>query len=412
MEDKLPARWLRTVAEVGIRAAGPKQVVETLIKTLADAPWRLRRGAYDVVGLGKAAAAQVGTWLEKAPSPAEHRAFVPLGYERHAGVQAIAGNHPIPGPESFRAGRALREWLTRRTEARPLVVLMSGGASAAVEDPAPGWSPAEISAASERLLASGDDIAVINAIRSQWSSLKAGGALKLVGSRPLLLAVQADVPPGQEAWVGSGPFDPGPFPVPAGARDRFAQLFPGRPWREPGAEIDRTTWRGVRVLVGSNAMVLKTIAHVVRREGLTCELYPEALSGDVDKVAAFVVRSAQQSAADVLVFGGEPTVRLGAGAGRGGRLGRLVLRYALAAWERPAYPMIAVASDGVDGTSAGAGALWLPGPFDREAALAALEAYASDAFFARSGRLVTLPNTGANVRDLAIVLRRPDKLRA
>jgi hydroxypyruvate reductase len=169
-------------------------------------------------------------------------------------------------------------------------------------------------------------------------------------------------------------------------------------------------WHGLRILAGSNHLALMTAAHIARREGLSIEVLPEFLSDDAEVVGKRLAERARDSAADVILAGGEPLVELGDAPGRGGRLGVLTLAYGLAERREPAAPLLTLASDGADGASQGAGAFWLPGPFDRHLAQRALAERDSDRFFQRAGWLLKLPATGANVRDLAFVLTHPEKI--
>ncbi|RMF19036.1 MAG: DUF4147 domain-containing protein [Candidatus Dadabacteria bacterium] len=409
------ARWLRAVGDVAIRAVAPKAVAATVEKTLEHADWTLAPGSYYVLGYGKAAEAHVEAWLARAPAPQDVRVFTATGYQHGRLNSTICGEHPIPGRGSFRAGLLLSDWLSSLEPRAPLVVFASGGASAAIELARPPWSSTEIVAASKDLLGSGLDIVAINNVRMQWSALKGGRALDMAGRRRVALAVHSDVPPGCETLVGSGPMDPGPFPTSDDGRIWFQQHFPNRPWEDPNSPERIDHWHGLRILAGANQTALEAASRVARRDGLHVEVFPEALSGDAAAVGRNIAERTQQSAADVLLFGGEPVVTLpeDGTVGQGGRLGRLVLSYGLADWKGHPAPLLALATDGKDGASDGAGAFWLPGPFDRLEAERAFEEFDSDRFFRRQRWLVETGPTGANVRDLVIVLRnerhvRPD----
>lgn len=408
----LPARWLRGLAEMSIRAVGPRAMLRSVAKTMAGAGHELEADGYYLLGLGKGAGIQVGAWLADMPKPRAHRSFLPKGYPAPGAAMAIRGTHPLPGPESFRAGQALLDWLDGLDPDLPLVILLSGGGSATVEAPREGIDPEAIMEASRWLLHSGLPIEVINPVRAQWSAIKGGLAAMRAGDRPLILVVQSDVPAGLEAWGSGGPFDPGPFPVDPRARTIWAERFPDQAWRDlddPGH--GGRHWQGLRILAGSNDTVLQTAAQLARREGLKAQIFSESLSGEAREVGARIAATARDSDADLLLFGGEPTVTLGPEPGHGGRLGELALGYGLADWDQPPWPLLAVATDGVDGASRGGGAWWLPGPWDPGLARAALEAHDADRFFTAQGWLLPGNASGINVRDVVMVLRRVDGLR-
>ena len=412
----LPARWLKTVVEIGIRAVQPKQALRSVKETLTTAGIALEAKKFYLLTLGKAADGHAEAWQDAGPEPLDYRVFGVRGYGSNRTVKRFSGNHPVPGPESFRAGLALGNWLAQLKPGLPIVIFVSGGASASVEHPRDGYSPAEIADAAEKLLHLGLDIATMNAVRCQWSALKAGQALLKLGKRPIVLVVHSDVPADLETWVSSGPFDPGPFQVSGNAREVFARLFPGKRWRDPGDEVAafrQSDWNGLRILCGNNRLALEAAAHAVKRDGYTVELFPEALCEDAAVGGRQISATAQRSNADVLMFGGEPTVKLPseAGYGRGGRMGRLALSYGLTNWDGPAHPLLAAATDGLDGSSTAAGAYWLPGPFDQKAAQRALDNFDSDAFFNPQKRLFKLPPTNVNVRDMVVVLKNTAKLK-
>ena len=59
-------------------------------------------------------------------------------------LDVIVGDHPVPGPGSFEAGRLLIDAATAAGPDDLVLVLLSGGASAMAEVPAPGISEQQI----------------------------------------------------------------------------------------------------------------------------------------------------------------------------------------------------------------------------------------------------------------------------
>ncbi len=127
-----------------------------------------------------------------------------------------------------------------------------------------------------------------------------------------------------------------------------------------------------------------------------------------DAGEAFVAR-ARATGATVVVWSGETTVALPSDGpvGRGGRSQELVLG---ASRRIEQELVLSFGTDGVDGTSGAAGAL-----FDERARAAAehagldadahLAAHDADAFFARTGTRVVTGATGTNVADVIIFVR-------
>jgi glycerate 2-kinase len=115
--------------------------------------------------------------------------------------------HPLPNSESARAGdEALRVAELARARNVPLVVLLSGGASAMLALPVSGVTIADKAATARALMNAGCDIAALNTVRKHLSRVK-GGRLAAAAGRTITLAISdvhspiADDP----AVIGSGP---------------------------------------------------------------------------------------------------------------------------------------------------------------------------------------------------------------
>ncbi|HYN21411.1 MAG TPA: MOFRL family protein, partial [Thermoanaerobaculia bacterium] len=163
---------------------------------------------------------------------------------------------------------------------------------------------------------------------------------------------------------------------------------------------------------------VKVAAAEARRQGFTVE--EGDLTGEAVQAARdLVVRGRSlEGGAVALILGGETTVTLGAGSGRGGRNGELALaaaRELAAGIPGQEEVVLALATDGEDGTTGTAGAaiaggragaweaLRLSG-FDPAAALSRHDSLA--ALEKVPGALLRTGVTGTNVGDLALYLRR------
>jgi glycerate 2-kinase len=292
----------------------------------------------------------------------------------------LPGDHPVPGAASFRAGRRVLEWAAAVPEGAPVLVLLSGGASACVESPE-GLSDEELQARWRALLRAGKPIEAMNAERAGWSSLK-GGKLgqALLRRTPKVRAwVLADTDPATApAAVGSGP------------------LFqPDQPALVPH-----------HVLASAHEMV---VAAGLRLASLGYDVYrhPERIAGPADDavrrfVDAFAGLPGGRQVA--LVGGGECTVRLPEDAPKGGRCQHAALLAAgrLASLGGGAS-FLACGSDGVDGSTDAAGAIVTAADAGPEAS-AALRSLGAHGLLEPRGRLVHTGPTGTNVNDLWIAL--------
>ena len=116
-----------------------------------------------------------------------------------------------------------------------------------------------------------------------------------------------------------------------------------------------------------------------------------------------------------LLLGGETTVVMKNGAGKGGRCQELALSAALALAklnsEQPSILLLAAGSDGIDGPTDAAGAFAFKGMFDHnddiERARAALDKHDAYTFWStvnHGENLLRIGHTSTNVMDIIIVL--------
>ncbi|MEK6976042.1 MAG: DUF4147 domain-containing protein [Candidatus Thermoplasmatota archaeon] len=293
----------------------------------------------------------------------------------------LPGDHPLPGPGSFTAGAAVLNWIDALAPDEPVLVLLSGGASACAEVPH-GISPEALRTKWETLLRSGLPIDAMNRERSALSALKGGklGQRLLARTRRARVWLLADTERALAPQiVGSGPFH-----------------VPG----EPDA-IPHRVLAGTEEMIAAAGLRLATLGYEVHRHG-------RRVAGDAEsEVAAFLAAAkGLPGRPAALVGGGECSVSLPVGTPPGGRCQHAAVFAAkwLAEDADASSAFLCVASDGVDGSTDAAGALVSAGDWTPEAA-AALEGHAAHALLDRRGRLIHMGATGTNVNDLWIALR-------
>ncbi len=373
----MPATLLdtaRLLATTAIAAVDPERLVR---EELAR-----RHVRFDaVLAVGKAAAAMArGARELPAPKkllirPHSSPALLDPGWEQKT------GGHPLPDRQSVAAGERLRDWLEGIGPEQSLLALISGGASACLELPSPGLDLQELVEAHRVLLASGLPIGEVNAARKRLSALKGGGALRFTKGRVLALLL-SDVPGDDPATIASGLF------------------------ADPAVE---------NVVIGSVRLATAAVAAGARKQGFSVtegELIGEASQAARDLVAR---GRSLEGPAVALVLGGETTVTVRNGDGRGGRNGELALaaaRELASGLPGQEEVVLSLATDGEDGTTGTAGAVVEGGTWeairragiDPDAALARHDSL--PALEKAPGALLRTGVTGTNVGDLAIYLRR------
>ncbi|KAA9009363.1 glycerate kinase type-2 family protein [Histidinibacterium aquaticum] len=396
-----PRAGVTALYELGVAAADPRAAVTAA----------LPKSAPDLVlALGKAAGRMAEAALEQFPGT-ETLVVTTDGAPAPGGAEILRADHPVPGARSLAAGERIWERLGALGAGERLLVLLSGGASALVTRPVEGVSLEDKRAATVALLGSGASIEGLNLVRQNLSRLKGGGLVRRAMPAEVTALILSDVIGDDISAIGSGPTAPALGT--AGEAKRLlerlgiwddmpetvrAHLTADHPAPGP-IEVENR-------LIGSNAMSLERMQTAAPGS----QTFGAPLLGDVADVAGRIVA---RSGRGLLLWGGEPTVKLGKGDGLGGRSQELALRIALLAEARrwpEGWVCLCGGSDGIDGPTDAAGGIVDAGSLDRmraagvdpEEALARNDSY--HALKASGDLLITGP-TGTNVADLGLLWR-------
>lgn len=371
----------------GVGNVDPTKLVRTAVRQGLLDDWlgdREKPDTIRVLALGKAAPRMV--WgLVEASVPVRGLGVSPPGVRQPTidPFEWLEGDHPMPLAQSLRAGRRVLEWADRFPGGEPLLVLLSGGASACAEAPAEGVDALTLQSEWEELLRAGEPIAELNRRRGALSALKHGRLARRLRERTDRIQVWllADTPPGQEPeTTGGGPF-----------------------WLDDGS-VPHVVLATNEDLVTQAGLHLGSLGWNVYRHG-------DRVAGDaVEEVERFL-----QAAHDLegprplaLVGGGEPTVALPPDAPPGGRCQHAAL--AAARWlalHGSDGCFFAGGSDGVDGSSRTSGA-WADAATWQDGGQEALGRFGAHAYLEARGRTFDLGPTGTNVSDLWLLLRPAD----
>jgi hydroxypyruvate reductase len=380
-----------------------------------------------LLGAGDGASATPGSaprpTLAIAPGP-RVPTEVPLG------VRVFPGDHPTPSARSVAAGEAALAFVRGLAPTDRLLVLLSGGASALLCLPAPGLTLEEKRAATGAVSRGGAAIGQLNAVRKHLSAIK-GGRLALESRAPVNVLALSDVIGGEPATIGSGPFSPDPTTY-ADALDVVAQtradipdvarlhLERGRRGELPETpkpgdpRMAHVTWTAV----AGPERVPAEARRGAEARGLTVSVLSRDAEDDVDTLAAAYLDRARHEASHdgpgrALVGNGEPTIRVGDDAGKGGRSTHLALAVARGLASLPAsthghIAFLAAGTDDRDGDTPVSGGLVDGTTWTRIRAAGldpqgALERWDSYTALAAVGDTVTGPGT-SNVLDLHLLI--------
>ena len=402
---------LRAMFDAAVASADPLLV---LARHLPEPP----AGRIVVVGAGKSAAVMArAVELAWAGRALEGVVVTRYGHavptER---IKVVEASHPVPDGNSELGARQVLDALAGLGPDDLVLALMSGGASALLEVPAPGLGLQELRRVNRALLACGAPIEEMNAVRKHLSAIKGGRlALAARAARVVTLAI-SDVPGDDPATIGSGPTvaDASTW---AEVRALDARYGLGLP-RLDGAETPKPGEIAEDVrLIATPRMALDAAAAVAQAAGVTPMILGDALEGesrDIGTVMAGIARSVRHGhpapAPCVLLSGGEGTVSIGAGpAGKGGRNTEFLLSLAVALRGAAGIWALAGDTDGIDGTEDAAGAVIAPDTLARARAagldpVGTLLRHDSYTLFDAVGDLIRTGPTLTNVNDLRAVL--------
>lgn len=368
-----------------------------------------------VLAVGKAASAMAlgaldacGSRLTRALVVSRPGHFDPE-LNRIPSLTCIGAGHPLPDEQSLAAGQAARQFAAEAPPGQRVLLLVSGGASSLIEVLPDGVGLDDLRRVGAWALANGVDITQLNAMRRRLSLVKDGrfaGWFAHCAARGLAIS---DVPRDDLALIGSGllrPLSPG--------EGRAAIPSPGWPvWVGELAAAAAVPVAAPPSFAVDVVARLDDALAAVERAGLAAgfmvERHLPRIDGDAVEVARAVTLDLATGSANLHVWGGEPTVRLPAVPGRGGRAQHLALAAARWIAGHEDLCLLAAGTDGSDGNTEDAGALVDAGTVDRGGADGLdpddfLRRADSGSFLEDSGDLVYTGPTGTNVGDLVLGL--------
>ena len=352
---------------------------------------------YWIIALGKAAAAMADAAVEILR---EHSGEVAGGIivapestpTPHPRLIVAAGDHPVPSIDSRHASDLVAQAVEQIGGSGTVFVLLSGGATSLVAAPVPGVSERDLSWMFDALLTSGADITVMNAIRKRFTRWGAGRLAHALAPARVHCLIVSDVVGDDIPSIASGPCAPDPRSsadvLALIERDGLEPFVP-RALREllrvptvdsePPATNDPAFDRVECTVVLGNRDALEAAANAARSLGAApVRVVGEPLLDDAtftaQRLVDELVRFREAGVLDpataenpnarfaCMVWGGETTVRLGAGEPTpGGRCQELALAAADALQSEGdrglGLTLLAAGTDGRDGNTDAAGAI-------------------------------------------------------
>lgn len=314
-----------------------------------------RAGALHVLALGKAASAmaagacdavqQGGGMVQSGLIVTSHTTDAAMARYIPRVIDAVVGDHPVPGPNSLAAADALDDAVQRVSTGDTVIVLVSGGTTSLAAAPTTALAQqvgdaaraqAHLANLADTLLESGLAIHEMNAIRRRvlrWGAGRLAIALAQRGAQHIAVFAISDVIGDDPATIGSGPCSPEPLDDAAflslfDAHDLRAHLeremaqflgLVGAGTPPTVATADHPAFQRVTYqFVARNVDAVHALAAAARAAGFDHVLVEDTpLSGDAAQLGDEIARRAMQHArvlprteSSIWIAGGEPVVDL------------------------------------------------------------------------------------------------------
>ena len=339
--------------------------------------------------------------------------------------------HPEPDEAGSEAASRVAGFSEPLGEEDLLLVLLSGGASALLADPAPPIELGDLKRLTGDLLRSGASIGEINTVRKHVSTLKGGGLARMAAPARTLALILSDVVGDDPASIASGPTAADPSTLeearnvldaygiepPAAVSDR---LSTGPETPKPDDPIfDRVE----NAVCGSGRSACEAAAGKARELGYQPLMLSTAVTGDARAAASFYAAMIREvlasenpaSAPCALISGGETTVVVRGGGegsasgGSGGPNQEFALALAVELEGVAGWAAFSVDTDGNDGPTDAAGGLVdgsTAGKIRARGLDPARNLGTNDSHSAlhAADALLTTGPTGTNVNDLRVAL--------
>ena len=359
---------------------------------------------------GKAAAAMAAAVEQHWPSAAPLSGIAITRYGHGAPtrrIRVVEAGHPVPDEAGETAAREILQAARQLGPDDLLLALLSGGGSSLLSLPGPGITISQLKDLTGQLLRSGAPIQEMNTVRKHLSAI-AGGRLAAATRARVLALIISDVTGDDPTHIASGPCVADPTTV----EDAKAILARYRiDFRGPFSESPKSVEASNKVIATAYRS-LEAGAEVFRRQGIRAEILGDTITGEASEVGREMAQLALRTKGPAaLISGGECTVTVGAGGGRGGRCAEFLLALGISLQDKSNIWAIAADTDGIDGTEDNAGALLAPDSLARARASgidprAMLAAHDSYGFFSALGDLVVTGPTRTNVNDYRAILVR------
>ena len=374
----------------------------------------------------------------------DHATKAELTTLSEANIRVMEASHPVPDERSALGAQSILELLedteTSTTERSLVLCCISGGGSALFCGPRLPLTLDDLRRTNQALLASGMTIQQMNVVRKRLETGKGGRLAAAAHPGTVLTLVLSDILGDPLDLIASGPTVPDPSTfddawqliqnhdaslreqIPESVLELLQDGLEGRVDDTPNQDhpvFEKTE----TVLVGNNELAVLAAAEQARAKGYHPVVLGTRIEGEARHVAGVYTAMAQHLASAgrhaaatlpaALIGGGETTVTLTPGSGKGGRNQELALAAGLQLHQFGLRNVVlaSAGTDGTDGPTDAAGAVVDGGTVERlqgsaEQALQRHDAYNYLDQQEEDGHspLIKTGPTGTNVADVCVTL--------
>ncbi len=440
----IPARQvLLEIAEAVMQSLDSHRIIRQILTLEGDVlrvgrqEWDLRskRRIY-VLGAGKAANAMARA-IDEVLGPRITQGLVivkQLEGDSLANIELVVGGHPLPNEAGLIASRRMLEVVDQAAPDDLFIGLISGGSSALMSCPMPGFTLDDEQEATDALLKSGARILEINAVRRHISATNGGRLAQRVeakGAEMITflisdgLGARPTVDPAERVVLYGTPCGPDGTTLQdarnvLGKYDLTSRLGRIFEFLRNAGEKDETPKKfGDRMhqfVVARPGNACEAAKKVALERGIAPCILTTVLEGESSEAGTFLASVAREVRLNgrpvatpcLLIAGGETTTRIEGPCGAGGPSQELALGFSLEVAGQRGICLCSLDTDGTDGPTSIAGGL-VDGTTVERAKQQNLDCYRSlcghdsSSVLRAVGDAVCTGNTGTNVCDLNMI---------
>lgn len=409
-----------SIAEAGLKAIDTESVVKRAVRVEGN-KFFVNEREFDlasvnniyVVGVGKCSL-EAGAALENIlGNRVAGGVIVDVREGALKKIKTYQGTHPLPTERNMDATKQIIELLGSCEENDLVIFIISGGGSTLLCQPA-NHTCLEETKIFKCLTDAGATIRELNTVRKHTSLARGGFLAEYAYPARAVALIFSDIPGNDLGFVASGPTIKDMTTV-ADAEKIIAKYDPKNKCGLAGVTLietpkeDKYFEKVANVMLVSNEVALLAMADESRRLGFLPQIVTAAMNGEARNIGKEIAGElAKNKAKTVLLYGGETTVTVDNPNGKGGRNQELAL--SALRFVSGDQIIVSVASDGRDNSDFG-GAICDKITMEKAKELnldpqAFLNRNLSYEFFAKTGDYLMLGDTGSNVSDLIIALKK------